>query len=412
MKQGDMASTSRFLDPSTPPHIVTLALMAGLAAMTMSIFLPSLPAIALEYDAPYALVQLLVPLYLGCVAILQVVIGPLSDKFGRRSVTLTSLWIFIAASLGCVFAPTIEVLIVFRMVQASAATGIVLGRAIVRDMVEADKAASMIGYVTMGMSLVPMIAPAIGGIVEQNFGWRMTFGFMALCGFLVLLLCWRDQGETQKGGGLPFSQQLKETPELLQSFRFWAYSLAAAFSSGAFFSFLGGAPFVASEVYNQPPASTGLFFGVPAIGYLVGNMVSGMISEKIGVNRMITAGSVILFLGMGASLLLTYAGFGSVYLFFGFCTFVGLGNGLVLPSANAGLLSVRPRLAGTASGIGGALMIGGGAALSALAGALLTPGSGPYPLQWIMFICSLFSILAVVAIYRRERTLAMREAAN
>ena len=134
--------------------------------------------------------------------------------------------------------------------------------------------------------------------------------------------------------------------------------------------------------------------------------LSGRFSARIGVDRMVSIGTLINATGVGLSLLVFWLGFGSQWSFFGFMTFVGLGNGMIIPNATAGMLSVRPHLAGTASGLGGAIMLGGGAGLSALAGALLVPGSGPWPLLWIMFITALCAIVAIRFVIWRAKQIA------
>ena len=164
----------RLLDRRTPPHILTLVAMAGLSALTMNVFLPSLPGMAVFFGVPYAQMQLAVTLYLGLSAALQIILGPLSDRYGRRPVLLASGAIFLMASLGTILAPTVEVFLICRMAQAVVASGLVLSRAIVRDMVSDAEAASMIGYVTMGMSIVPMVGPVLGGLLDEAFGWQAT----------------------------------------------------------------------------------------------------------------------------------------------------------------------------------------------------------------------------------------------
>ncbi|MEL6645957.1 MAG: multidrug effflux MFS transporter [Pseudomonadota bacterium] len=398
----------RFLDRTTPPHILTLILMAGLGALSLNVFLPSLPGMTAHFQTDYRLMQLSVALYLAMNAALQLVIGPVSDRFGRRPVLLWACVLFTIASLGCVLAPNIETFLVFRMAQAVIVSGLVLSRAIVRDMVPQEEAASMIGYVTMGMAIVPMIGPAIGGVLDEALGWQANFWMLAILGAALTWLVWRDLGETATNTSASFAQQFAEYPELLTARRFWGYALGAAFSSGAFFAYLGGAPFVGTEVFGLDPAALGFFFGAPAVGYIIGNGISGKFSVRVGINPMILWGSILCAGGLAVSLLLNYAGLKTPWMFFGFMVFVGLGNGMVLPNANAGLLSVRPRLAGTASGLGGAIMIGGGAALSALAGALLTPGSGAAPLIWIMFLSSLGGVAAIVYVIQRERALSIQ----
>ncbi|MBW4707554.1 multidrug effflux MFS transporter [Roseobacter sp. YSTF-M11] len=402
------APVIRFLDRTTPPHIATLILLAGMSAMVMNMFLPSLPNMTAYYQTDYGLMQLSVGLYLGISAVLQIFIGPVSDRFGRRPVILWGIGIYLIATIGCIFAPTAEIFLVFRMCQAMVAVAMVLSRAAVRDMFDQDQAASMIGYVTMGMAIVPMISPMFGGILDELFGWRANFWALLVLGALVLWLTWADMGETAVKSDKSLTQQFAEYPELLVSPRFWGYSLAASFCSGAFFAYLGGGPFVGSVVFGMSPFWVGIFFGAPAVGYFFGNMFTGLLAQKVGINKLVLIGCLINATGVALSLIIFLLGVGSPLSFFGLMTFVGLGNGLVIPNATAGMLSVRPHLAGTASGLGGAIMIGGGAALSVLAGALLGPDTGAFPLLYIMLATSLSAVVSILMVYRRERRLALQ----
>ena len=392
-----------FLNRLTPPHITTLILLGGLGALSMNVFLPSLPAMADYFGVDYRTIQLSVALYLVMAAIGQVILGPVSDRYGRRPVMLWSIILFMIATAGCLLAREAWVFLWFRMAQAVIVAGFVLSRAAVRDMVPGNQAASMIGYVTMGMSLVPMAAPMLGGALGQAFGWQANFWLLLAGGAVVLWLTWSDMGETftrQEGG---FAAQLREYPELLMSRRFWGYCLAAAFASGSFFAYLGGAPYVGSALYNLSPAKLGFYFGAPSLGYLVGNFISGRFSVRLGINRMLLLGTILPTLGLLLSLAFFSSGAGSAEVFFGFMTIIGLGNGMTMPNATAGMLSVRPKLAGSASGLGGAIMIGAGAVLSAYAGTLLGTEAGALPLLWLMFICAALSVLCVLWVIRRDR---------
>ncbi|MCK8465247.1 multidrug effflux MFS transporter [Aliiroseovarius sp. S1339] len=396
---------SRFLDPTTPPHVFTLTFVAAAATLSMNVFLPSLPGMARYFEVDYRIVQLSVALYLCMNALMQIVVGPLSDRFGRRPVILSGFVIYIFATLGCIYAPNIQVFLGFRMLQAAVVVGVVLSRAAIRDMVPGDQAASLIGYVTMGMSIIPMIGPSIGGVLDQAFGWKANFWLQAGAGVAAFLLTWRDLGETitPRAGG--FGAQFRAYPSLLRSPRFWGYCASAALTSGAFFAYLGGAPFVGSEIYGMSPARLGFFFGAPAAGYLVGNYLSGRYSIRFGMTKMVFWGALITAAGLTISLALFLLGLGSEYIFFGFMTWVGVGNGMTLPNANAGMMSVRPELAGSASGLGGALNIGGGAALSALAGWLLVSGSTAMPLLILMLTSSALAVVAILFVIRREKRL-------
>ncbi len=394
---------SRFLDRRTPPHIATLILTAGLAALSLNIFLPSLPSMALSFGVDYHLMQLSVSGYLATTAVIQVFIGPVSDRYGRRPVMLATAAVFVVATAGALIAPTFGLFMMCRMAQAAIATGFVLSRAVVRDMVSQDQAASMICYVTMVMSVVPMVGPVIGGMLDQAFGWQATFGLLLIGGIGLFALVWADMGETARASSSSFGQQVRQYPELLKSQRFWGYCLAAASASGAFFAYLGGAPFVGSDVFGLDPATLGFYFGAPAVGYLIGNFISGRYSVRLGVNRMVLLGTVVSTVGLAVLAAVTLLGWNYPGLFFALVIPLGLGNGIMLPNANAGMLSVRPHLAGSASGLGGAFTIGGGALLAALASAVLVPGSGPMPLIVLMLATSAASIVCAIWVIRRAR---------
>ncbi|MBV7378609.1 multidrug effflux MFS transporter [Maritimibacter sp. DP4N28-5] len=401
------AVPSRFLDPKSPPHIATLILMTGAAALAMNVFLPALPEMAAYFEVDYRFIQLSVAIYLAMNAGLQMILGPVSDQYGRRPVLLASFAVFLIATLGCIFAPNVWVFLVFRMTQAFVVTGLVLSRAVIRDVVGGPKAASMIAYVTMGMSLVPMFAPAIGGFLAQQFGWQSTFWLQFGAGLLVLILMYRDLGETKPRGEGGFRAQFGSYPKLFASPRFWGYALSAMLASGAFFAYLGGAPFVGSEIFGLDSGLLGFLFGAPAVGYLIGNFLTGRYAVHFGINPLILMGNIATALGLCLLLLMMAAGSVTPILFFAMMTFVGLGNGLVLPNANAGLLSVRPELAGSASGLGGALMIGGGAGISAIVGAMLTIETGPLPLVLMMLLCTTLALICILFVIARERRLQL-----
>ncbi|WP_438957077.1 multidrug effflux MFS transporter [Cognatiyoonia sp.] len=393
----------RFLDRTTPPHILTLTLLAGISALNLSIFLPSLAGMTEYFGTTYATMQIAVSGYFLATAILQILIGPISDRYGRRMVVLWSLTIFVVATVGAMLSTSAEMFLFFRMMQCVVATGVALSRAIVRDMFETNKAASMIGYVTMGMALVPMFGPMIGGAIDQLFDWRAVFGFLVFAGLVVLALCYFDQGETVRDGGMGFAEQIKTYPELLKSPRFWGYALAASFGSGAFFALLGGASYVSTTVFGLSPFWAGVALGAPAIGYAVGNGLSGRYSERFGINLMALVGSLITLGGMVISLIFLLVMEPSPYIFFGLVTLLGLGNGLLIPNTAVGLMSVRPHLAGTASGLGSAMMIAGGAAAAQMAATLLDGGDSPLPLQWVMVATSALAVASMIYVIRRTR---------
>ena len=385
-----------WLDRRTPPHVATLVLLSGVPALNMNMMVPSLPSIARDLGAEYGVVALSISAYLALTAVLQVAIGPLSDRYGRRPVVLVSFAVFLVATIGCALAPTIESLLAFRLMQTAIASGLVLSRAIVRDMVPMERAASMIGYVTMGMSVAPMIGPMAGGFLHEFFGWRSVFVATFAVGVVGAALVWFDLGETNETPSESFAAQFRSYPDLARSSRFWGYAATATFASGTFFAFLGGAPWVATEVLGMEPAELGFYFGIIAVGYMLGNFLSGRYAARIGLNGMMLWGGIVSVAGPLLAAVFYLSGWLTPATFFGSVFFVGIGNGLTLPSANAGIVSVRPELAGSASGLGGALMIGGGAAVAAMTGALLGPGSGGAPLIWTMLGAALLGLCATL----------------
>jgi DHA1 family bicyclomycin/chloramphenicol resistance-like MFS transporter len=371
----------------------------------MNSFLPSLPNMAEHFGSSTALMGLSVGVYLGTSAIFQILVGPLSDRIGRRTVSLWALIIFIVVSISCVYAPNTFVFMFLRALQAIAACTFVVARAIVRDTTETQASGSKIAYISMGTAICPMFGPALGGLMDGWFGWEANFWFIGGLGLFILIIAYFDLGETVPENTQGFRQQFSEYPELLLSRRFWGYCLASAFGAGAFFAYLGGGPFVGSIVYNLSPEMLGLYFGAPAIGYFFGNFLSGRFTIRFGIDAMILWGLWIIFSGLSLSMVCSYIGYGTVETFFGFMIFVGLGNGLTIPNATAGMLSVRPHLAGTASGLGGAMMIAIGAALSTLAGAFLVPGSNEMPLLMLMWFSSLSGVAVIIYVRQRNKRL-------
>ena len=385
--------------------MLTLVLLASISALAMNSFLPSLPNMAEHFGSSTALMGLSVGVYLGTSAVFQILVGPLSDRIGRRTVSLWALIIFIVVSISCVYAPNTFVFMFLRALQAIAACTFVVARAIVRDTTETQASGSKIAYISMGTAICPMFGPALGGLMDGWFGWEANFWFIGGLGLFILVIAYFDLGETVPENTQGFRQQFSEYPELLLSRRFWGYCLASAFGAGAFFAYLGGGPFVGSIVYNLSPEMLGLYFGAPAIGYFFGNFLSGRFTIRFGIDAMILWGLWIIFSGLSLSMVCSYLGYGTVETFFGFMIFVGLGNGLTIPNATAGMLSVRPHLAGTASGLGGAMMIAIGAALSTLAGAFLVPGSNEMPLLMLMWFSSLSGVAVIIYVGQRNKKL-------
>lgn len=364
--------------PEKPSLFLLIAITAA-GPLSVNIFLPSMPGLTRELNTDYATVQLTLSLYLIGLAFSQLFYGPLSDRFGRRPLMLWGLCLFISGSLICALAPTISVLIGGRVLQAvGGSAGVVLGRAMVRDMYERDRAASMIAYITMAMVVAPMLAPIIGGILDEWLGWRFSFAFVLSFGGIVAVWCLFRMAETHgierrrisAGADIRFIGLLKAPA-------FYGYTLQLSFSSAIYFGFLGGAPFIAINLMGLPPSSFGFYFMIASVCYMTGNFTAGRYSARIGTDRMILYGTTIALLGAaGQAVVFAYDALNPLLLF---CAMgvVALGNGLAIPNGVAGAISIDPRQAGAASGISGFTQVSFGAASSTLVGSLMADSAAP-----------------------------------
>ena len=388
---------------ASPPRILTLVLLTALSVLSLNMFLPSLSHMAEDFQADYALVNLSIAGYLAVTAALQMILGPLSDRYGRRPVLLAALAIFALASLGCALTTDIRIFLGLRFLQGVVISGWAVSQTAIRDMVPAREAASLMGYVAMAMSVAPMLGPMFGGVLDEMFGWRSSFLVFAGMGAALFVLSWVDLGETNKRPSETFAQQFQTYPELFRSRRFWGYATCMAFSTGAFYAFLSGVPLVAQAVLELPPAMLGFYMGTITGGFVLGSFLSGRYAKRHALTTMMITGRLVACAGLMAGLILFAAGIVTPLTLFGATVFVGIGNGLTMPSSNAGALSVRPELAGSASGLSGALIFGTGALLTTITGAILTEENGLYALVGMMLFCSTVGLVAALVVLRIDR---------
>jgi len=398
---------------SKPRTVTSWRLLALLMAMTaigpatLNILVPALPGLVLVLATDSDTVQLTLSLYLISIATAQLLLGPLSDRFGRRPVVLTGLTLNMLASLAAIAANSIDALIAARVAQAAgAATGIVMGRAIIRDLYERDRAASMIGLVTTAMVIAPMISPLIGGILDTLFGWQAIFLFIALMSGLVLLWAVPVLPETRPASVAESRGRLwPETRALLGNARFHAYVLAGALGSAPFFTFLGGGPHVTVTLMGRTSAEYGLWFAVASFGYMTGNFTASRLSQRFGVNVMIAGGVAAELIGTGLTCALVTAmpdgGPATVFLP---QLIISYGNGVLLPNAIAGAVSVRPQAAGTAAGMTGFTQMATGAAATQLVSLLLVDATTAMPMAWMMLAeVAATALLFGLLVPKRER---------
>lgn len=380
----------------SPPALATLVLLTAFSTLTLNMFLPSLASIAEDLEADYALVSMAVGAYLAMTAVVQLIVGPLSDRYGRRPVLMAALMGFTAASVICALAQDVWTFLAFRMLQSGMIAGYALSLAVVRDTNTEQKAAGLIGYISMAMAIAPMLGPMLGGVLDTAFGWRANFWFYSIAGMVLLTLCWLDLGETHNPVERAGGDRWQETGMLLRSRPFWAHALCGAFSTGAFYIFLAGAPLVAAHSFEVTTATLGVYIGSITGGFMTGSLISGRLAPIVKPTTMMLAGRLVACCGLLMGIVLVLAGILTPLTYFGSTIFVGLGNGITMPSASAGALSVRPQLAGTAAGANGALIVTGGAILTTLTGVILTAENGTLLLLSLMFLSSFIGLASAL----------------
>lgn len=389
---------------SSPPALPTLILLTANSALSLNMIVPSLNNIARDLDADYAVVSLALGGYLAVTAIVQLIVGPLADRIGRRPVLLAALSVFTAASAACALAQDVVAFLAFRMLQAAVISGYVLSQAIVRDTTEGPKATIRLGQIAMAMAVAPMLAPVLGSLLDAAIGWRATLVFYACAGAALLCLAWVDLGETrpERADG---KDALPETQRaLLREPAFWSYALCTAFSTGAFYIFLAGAPLVAATAFGVSTASLGWFIGSITAGFMTGSFLSTRLASRHAVTSVMLAGRIVACAGLLAGLVVAASGQIAAVPFFASTIFVGLGNGLTAPNSNAGAMSIRPHLAASAAGISGALTVSGGALMTILTGIMLSRWPTPSALLLLMLAASSAGLAAALAAARLKRS--------
>lgn len=352
--------------------------MIAVGPFTMQILVPSLPTLGREFAVSTTAVQMTVTLYLIAVGAGQLIYGPLSDRFGRRPLLMGGLALYAVASLAAAGSGTIGWLVVARILQAvGACAGVVIARAVIRDVWKGPEAASVLGYVTMGMTIAPMLAPLLGSLLDETIGWR--FGMVACLAFglPLALVAWKRLPET-----LPAPQPLPGFFAMVRAYRtlwsypaFRAYSALTACATGVFFAFLGGAPYVVVQGMGYSPVAFAVGFAAISIFFALGNWLAGRLSRRLGILRMLGVGTLITVAGSLAALAMQIALPPHILVFFVPMSAVAIGNGMTQPNAIAGALSVRPQLAGTASALVGASQMGFGALMTFVVG-LVEFGAG------------------------------------
>ena len=381
------------IDSLSKQLIVLLAATSALGPAGMQILLPALPVIQDDFSVSNDVAQLTLSLSMFSIAIGTLVYGPMSDKYGRKPTMLLGIFIAIIGSIFCYLADSIGWLIAGRIIQAfGGAVGLVLARAIVRDVYGAEESARVIATLVMVMVIAPMMSPALGGEMMNRFGWESVFLVMAGASVIIFVFLILRQPETlvtpvQFEG---IGSMLRTFDGLLKSRPFCGYAFCVTFVSVVFFSFISAAPEIMVSVLNRPPTEYGYYFVMIPIGFMIGNYVTRHFGRSISIDSMIVLGSTIAISGIVLAIVLNLVGLSHPLALFLPVSIAVFGNGITLPNAQAAAINEFPQYAGSASGLTGFLQMSVSAVAAQFVAFIFNETA--YPLLIMMLLASVISL--------------------
>ena len=354
----DTGVTSRIM-------LLLLVAMTGVAPISLYLLVPALPQLATTFGRDISIAQMTVSLYMVGIACSQIIMGPLSDRFGRRPVLLAGLGLMVAASVACIFAETLPQLIAARFLQAlGGATGMVVSRAIIRDLYSRERIGAMISLVIAVMMIAQMLSPLTGGLIETAFGWRAIFYVITAASLVIAIAIALTLPETRRdraeAGGFR-----GDVGSLITSRAFIGYMLCQVLASQIIFTFAGGGPYIVVTQMGRSSAEYGAWFACTGFAYLIGNLFCVRFAPRHSLENLIWFGLALQFVGSLLNLIWGIAGLNlAPSWLFGTQMLVMFANAFVMSNSAAGAISIRPDAAGTASGAMGFLQMGIGSLVS------------------------------------------------
>ena len=384
--------------------LLTLTMSSSLGMVASTIYVPSIPAIAAAFDTPISRVQLTFVAYLLAFAASMLVLGPLSDRCGRRRTIICGLFLSALSSIACAASPTIEFLIAARVVQGiGACAGLVVGRAITRELWGREAAAQVIAGRAIAATLMQAFAPVLGGYLQDWVGWRANFAVVAILAVVAMLLVFRvvPGDRAADSPRLPIRGMLANYQTLIGTPRFLSYAFTAAGSHAGFHIFAAGAPAVLIVGLGIRPEDYGYYASLPPLGFLLGSFLSNRLTLRLGINGLITIGSAVLVPAGLSMVMLALLGIPSPYTVIGPMILVCCGSGLITPNATAGSLGVNAGIVGTASGLGSFMQMTGAA--GATAALSLGPSGSRLALAGIIALAGLFAAISFASLIQVDQ---------
>lgn len=382
--------------------IVASAAIGALGPFGMHVLLPALPSIAAAFSVRAAASQLLVSLALVAIALGNLVVAPLSDRYGRRPVIMAGLWLFLAGSAAAALAPSLPVVVAARIVQAfGAGAAMAVARAAIMDFFGPDRAASALATTATAVLVVPMVAPTLGGLAVEAWQWRAPFALAVIAGLAALWFTWAQTTETHAA-----SRSAGPSPRTLSSYRrllgnpgYVAYVAFGGCMMGTVTVFITSAPYVGIEVLGISPSGYGLLFILPAAASFAGFFFTSRMATRLGGMRMMRMGAGLSLAGAAALLVAMLAGATHPLALFVPGMMICAANALSAPNSTTGAIAAARDVAGAASGLLGFFQLLVGAAATQIV-ATLAAGSG-LPLAVAVVLLNLVALTLLVHIGRR-----------
>ncbi|NQV81381.1 MAG: multidrug effflux MFS transporter [Alphaproteobacteria bacterium] len=387
------------------PFKIALVANTAIGPAATQLFVPSVPAIAVEFGVAIGVAQISFSASMVALAISTLFYGPLSDRYGRLPMLYVGLALFLIGTAVSLFSTDITMLIGGRIIQAmGGAAGMVITRAIVRDIYGPVAAARVLGTLIVATIGAPMLSIVLGGLITDLFGWRWIFGVSLGLGLAVAALAWATMrgAETKRATVSSVADMVRGYGRLFGSPVFVGFILQGGFGAGSFFAFMAVGPFLMVEVLHRPATEFGAYFALVTLVFMSGNFVGGRLSSRVGLERMVVIGGIAALVcaavGVGA-----FAVFGlGVAVMFGTSFFISFGNGLAMPNSQAGALNVIPELAGTASGAAAFVQTIFGAAFAQVVAMIIDP-SGTALFAAMLFAMITALICGSIPLYLKSR---------
>jgi DHA1 family bicyclomycin/chloramphenicol resistance-like MFS transporter len=376
--------------------IVGSAIIGSIGTFSLHVLLPALPAIAVAMRVPAHAAQLLISLSILSIALGNLMVAPLSDRYGRRRIVLFSLGLFVIGSAAGIVAPTLDLLVLSRVLQAfGGGAAMSVMRATILDHFGPARAASALAATATAILIAPMLAPTLGGFVLELLDWRAVFALSGVLGFVVFLFAsrnLRDARRADRSAG-PSLHYWTSFRQLLSSREYLAFLVFGSCMVSMIYTFVTGAPYVAIDILGVSPARFGLLLFFPAVASFAGFIVAARVTGRVGGQKMMRMGAMIAFAGAFSMAALALAGVWHPLALFIPGMLIGFANAIAAPSSTIGAISRAPSIAGAASGLLGFLQLVTAAASTQLVAALTA--HSPVPLTVVLLGLCLVALLAL-----------------